>query len=173
MKRVSDCNELELTKALSYTGYVLVAFELIREMIIGPIRMFYQDVHFINGPFKSYQDDVLQRHKNELEACLLYLKDFMQAIDEHDIETIQLLRQHRNDLTHNIPRLLHVDIISQNAELMMKVKNVVFKISNYRAYIEIGQEPELRGINWDTVKGGEYLILEAILEKVNILKSSD
>lgn len=127
---------------------------------------------FHNGPFKSYQEDVLSRNrKSEFEACLLYLRDFMEAIDEKDFVTIQALREHRNDLAHSLPDRLSLDEMKKNADLLDNAKDVIFKLSNYRAYMEIGQEPELRGVDWANVKGSEYLLLETIIEKVKSLKS--
>ncbi len=39
-----------------------------------------------------------------------------------------------------------------------------------RHNMEVGQEPELREVDWDLIKGHEYLILETIIEKVKYLK---
>ncbi len=62
---------------------------------MGPIKAFYADMAFGQGmPFKTYQEDVRARHKNEFEACLLYLRDFMEALDVDDVKTIQELRTH-------------------------------------------------------------------------------
>jgi hypothetical protein len=36
--------------------------------------------------------------------------------------------------------------------------------------MEIGHEPELRGVDWSSVEGQEYLLLEAIIHKVKTLK---
>lgn len=168
--RLERMTDDELTKILTYAGYVLLSFELVKGMIVDPIKLFYNKTTFNGGPFKSYDNDVLARHKNEFEACLLYLKDFMNAINSKDIETIQALRRHRNELAHNLPDMLSLGQISDNSKLLEKSKEIIFKLSNYRAYIGIGQEPELRGVDWDTVKGNEYLILETIIEKVKCLR---
>src|SRR5947207_1789640 len=108
MSSSRDLTEQDLTHALSYVGLVFVAFELVKSMIVEPIKLFYRDMRFGPGmPFKSYEGDVLSRHKNEFEACLLYLGDFMKAIDSDDMNTIQHLRQHRNDLAHDLVNRLH------------------------------------------------------------------
>ena len=167
--KVSKLTDDEMTKILSYAGYVLLSFELVKSMIVGPIKFFYKDVTFEGGSFKSYDNDVLTLNKNEFEACLLYLKDFMEAIDSDDIKTIQALRNHRNDLAHNLPDRLTLDQITDNSKLLDRSKEVIFKLSNYRTYMEIGQEPELKGIDWDSVKGHEYLLFETIIEKVKYL----
>jgi hypothetical protein len=171
MERVANLTDHELTKILTYAGYILLSYELTRSMIVDPIRLFYTDVKFHGGPFKSYEEDVLMRNKkSEFEACLLYLKDFMEAIDDNDLRTIQALRKHRNNLAHELPDRLNMHEINNNSALLDKVKDVIFKLSNYRAYIEIGQERELKGVDWSSVKGHEYLLLETIISKVQTLK---
>jgi len=100
-------------------------------------------------PFKSYPDDVLARHSNEFEACLLYLRDFMQAIDSHDMDTIQELRKHRNELAHDLVTKLPKLVPDAYELLWQKVDRTLFKLSNYRAYMEIGltlSSPGLTGI---------------------------
>jgi len=72
-------------------------------MIVGPIKAFYAHTTFAPwSPFKSYDKDGRIRHSNEFEACLLYLRDFMEAIDSADMVTIQELRTHRNELAHDL-----------------------------------------------------------------------
>ena len=46
---------------------------------------------------------------------------------------------------------------------------MIFKLSNYRAYMEIGADPEFRGIDWATAKGGEYLLFERVVESMKLL----
>jgi hypothetical protein len=94
---------------LTYAGFVLVAYELVQAMIVGPIKAFYADTTFGRGMrFKTYDEDVRARHRNEFEACLLYLRDFMEALDADDVNTTQELREHRNDLAHNLARKLPI-----------------------------------------------------------------
>jgi hypothetical protein len=100
---VRDLPPDRLARGLSYAGFVLVAHELMKSMIVGPIKAFYAKTTFRPGsPFKSYDTDVRSRHENEFEACLLYLRDFMQTIDAEDVEAIQALRLHRNELAHDL-----------------------------------------------------------------------
>jgi hypothetical protein len=154
----------------AYAGYVLVAYELVKSMIVGPIKAFYADTTFGLGmPSKSYDDDVRACHKNEFEACLLYLRDFMEALDADDVKTIQDLREHRNDLAHNLARKLPDLRLGENKALWPKVDRTLFKLSNYRAYMEIGADPEFRGIDWASAKGAEYLFFERVVESMKLL----
>ncbi len=173
MRDIADLTEEELTRSLTYAGFILVAYELVKTLIVGPIKAFYSDTTFGEGmPFKSYDVDVLSRHKNEFEACLLYLRDFMKALDSDDVLAIQGLRKHRNDLAHDlVSRLSQLDIAAY-WPLLEKADRALFKLSNYRTYMEIGADPAFQnsGINWETVKGHEYLAFKEILKKVKILQ---
>lgn len=160
----------ELTRRLTYAGLVLVGFELVKSMIVGPIKAFYANVTFGPGmPFKSYDVDVRAGARDEFEACLLYLRDFMRAIDSDDVITIQELRQHRNTLAHDLVRVLPTMRLEEHRPLWQRVDRTLFDLSNYRAYIEIGADPEFQGLDWDTVKGHEYLLFESIIERVKLV----
>lgn len=173
MSSISKSEEEDQTDALAYAGLVLLAFELLKSMIVKPIRTFYWHTTFSGGPFVSYEHDVMSRHKNEFEACLLYLRDFMQAIDSDDMDCIQELRRHRNELAHNLPEQLHTLQIEDYAGLFRATDKAVFKLSNYRMYMEIGADPEFKnlGIDWNTVKGHEYLLYEKVLSRLQSLRS--
>jgi hypothetical protein len=163
----------DLTDVLTYAGLVLVAFELIKSLIVKPIRAFYAHTTFGPGmTFVSYEHDVLARHKHEFEACLLYLRDFMQAIDADDMLAIQQLRRHRNDLAHDLPSRLGMLRIEDFSHILKSADRALFKLSNHRTYIEIGAEPEVRAmaLDWDTGKGHEYLLFEDVLNRVERLK---
>lgn len=166
-------DEAETLDALAYAGLVLVAFELVRSLVVKPIKNFYRDTTFDPGmPFISYESDVLSRHKHEFEACLLYLQDFMQVIDSDDVHAIQALRQHRNDLAHNLPDRLEELKIERYAELLGASNRALFKLSNHNAYIEIGAAPEVQALNidWALAEGHEYLQLKTILSNVQHLR---
>lgn len=170
---VKALTERELTRVLTYVGLVLLSFELVKSLIVRPIKAFYSHVTFGPGmPFKSYEEDVLSRHRNEFEACLLYLRDFMQAIDADDMDAIQALRTHRNEVAHDLADRLHVLRVENYAPLLERADRALFKLSNHQAYMEIGAEPELQnqGIDWNTVKGHEYLLFEEVRRKIGLLE---
>ena len=173
MTNIDNFTEKELTRALSYAGFILVAFQLVKSLIVNPTKAFYAYTTFADGlEFKSYEEDVLFRHKDQFEACLLYLRDFMEAIDSEDVLTIQSLRKHRNDLAHDLPNMLHDLDIEHYLPLLEKTNKALFKLSNYQIYIDIGSNPKFKnkGIDWDTIKGPQYALFEEILNKVKILQ---
>lgn len=170
-----NLSEADLTKSLAYAGFVLLAFELVKSLIVSPIKLFYRDTNFSSGPFKSYKEDVLSRHKNEFEACLLYLRDFMEVIDSDDVLAIQGFRKHRNELAHDLPSKLKNLDIQGYAPLLRGADKALFKLSNHRTYMEIGHDPEFKGkgINWETVYGNEYILFKEVIENVKILGNGE
>ena len=173
MAPVEQSSEAELTDILAYAGLVLVAFELVKSLVVKPIKNFYAHTIFGQGmPFVSYEQDVLTRHKNEFEACLLYLQDLMQAIDSDDILAIQGLRKHRNDLAHDLPSRIESLKVEDYAQLLKATDKALFKLSNHNAYIEMGASPRARalGIDWNVAEGHEYTLFKSIVNKVQRLK---
>lgn len=161
----------ELTRRLTYAGLVLVAFEILKGMIVGPIKAFYADTTFgTRMPFKSYDEDVKSRARDEFEACLLYLRDFMKSLNADDVHTIQELRLHRNALAHDLPQMLPTLNLEDYRSLWHRVDQTLYDLSRYRTYMEIGADPEFKDIDWetDTVKGDEYLLFEQIVKKVQL-----
>jgi len=165
-------DELDVTQVLAYAGCVLLAFELVKSLIIKPIKAFYWNTTFCeSSPFRSYKEDVLTRHRNEFEACLLYLRDFMEAISNEEFLSIQALRHHRNQLAHNLPDILNTLDIGSCKPLLERTDRVLFTLSNYRVRMEIAADPEFadRGIDWDTVVGSEYILFKEVLKKIRLL----
>ena len=95
----------------------------------------------------------------------------MEALDSKDVQTIQALRIHRNELAHNLPNLLDKLDVYDYSPLLEKTDKVLFKLSNYRVRMEIGADPKFQnqGINWNDIKGPEYMLFEQIIDKLNIL----
>jgi hypothetical protein len=168
---LNDVSSEELTRRLIYAGFVLTSFELVKRMIVGPIKTFYANTTFQGMPFHSYEDDVLARDSNEFQACLLYLRDFMEAIDSADICAIQHLRKHRNELAHDLVSRLPTLQTDDYQALWVKVDAVLFKLSNYRTQMEVGADPEFQALdlNRETIYGEEYFVFKQIVEKVRFL----
>ena len=60
-------------------------------------------------------------------------------------------------------------IIENEATRSHVLDRMIFKLSNYRAYMEIGADPEFRGIGLASAKGGEYLMFEQLVGSMKLL----
>ena len=79
-----------------------------------------------------------------------YLRDFVQAINAADHQAILDLREHRNNLAHELPSHLLKSDFGTNQDLLGAAHKAIFKISNYQAYVDIGSDPAFKGIDWST-----------------------
>jgi hypothetical protein len=173
MDWIKNLDREHIDKQLMYAGLVLVAYELMKSMIVDPIKAFYRNTTFHSSsmPFKSYEQDVRGRHSNEFEACLFYLRDFMEAIGSKDVLAIQGLRKHRNDLAHDLVARLSGLKFDEYLPLWEEVNQTLFKLSNYRAYIEFGSDPDpaFKDVDWANEPGYEYQLFQEVLAKVRLL----
>lgn len=168
---------LNIEEKLKFAGLLLLSYEILKNLIIKPIKSFYENTKFSdNSPFVSYEVDVLSRHKSEFKACLLYLKDFMEAINSDDINIILELRDKRNIVAHELPKIIENFDFTEFKTIALKTKDVIFKISNYRVKMELGADPNfqkfmnIHHLNWDEVVGEEYILFEKALEKIEKYK---
>ena len=54
MTQAQDPPPEALARGLTYAGFVLVGYELVKDMIVGPIKLFYKDTTFGQGmPFRT------------------------------------------------------------------------------------------------------------------------
>jgi hypothetical protein len=149
----------ELNRNLVHAGLFLVAFELVRERVVNRVKRLYRGVTFGEGmPFKSYENDVLARDNNVFEASLLYLRDYVEAINSEDLNAIQALREYRNRIAHELPHLLPNMNPAANEALLSRAREALFRLSNFWVYVEIGSDPE-------AIAGEDLMLLDQIIER--------
>ncbi len=159
---------IRINEKLQFAGLVLLAYEILKDLIIKPIKLFYKDVTFSgDSPFTSYEHDVLYRNKYEFKACLLYLKDFMEAINEEDVDILMELMEKRNIVAHELSQIMEDFNFSEFYNIGLRTKNVLFKISNYRIRMELGADPDFQHLEWNKAVGDEYILFEKVLNSIN------
>jgi hypothetical protein len=164
----------ELNRNLVHAGLILMAFELVKTLVVERVKAFYDGVTFGEGlPFKSYEHDVLSRHKHVFEASLLYLKDHFEAISADDLSAIQALREHRNDIAHHPPRLLPNMDQLESENMLSNARESLFRLSNFWVYIDVGADPEFtsQNIDWQAVAGEDLILLDHIIEQTRRIRT--
>ena len=67
MSKIKKLSSEEITQRLTYVGFVLVAFELVKSLIIAPIKFFYKDTTFTGSSlFHTYEQDVLSARQKRI-----------------------------------------------------------------------------------------------------------
>jgi len=158
-------------------GAVTLAHTLLEALVVESVKSLYDRTTFAQAEsadhmtFQSFEADVLWRHKVEFDACLLYLRDFMQVIDKNDVQSIQDFElQYLVAACHLRNNISALDFDSLN-EKLMHIDRAVFKLSNHRLYVEIGADPEFKEIDWETQKGNEYVLFEGAINAMRLLES--
>jgi hypothetical protein len=175
MSRVATNKDGDLNQALVYVGLIFLADELVKNLIVNPIRAFYSGASFGSEmPFISYDEDVLPRHKNEFDACLLYMRDFVQILDANDVLAIQSLRKHRKQLTRDLIGGLRRLEIDRYVPKLSAVNEALHKLRNDRA---LGGNPlvsltQYSSIDWIVRAGAEQQIFEEVVREIVSLKAN-
>ncbi|MCX5704187.1 MAG: hypothetical protein NT066_06845 [Candidatus Omnitrophica bacterium] len=120
---------------LTLASLYLSAYELLRDLILGRIKNFFSEPSKTSTgwdiiPSKEYKDEVLCRAKNVIHASCLWLKK-MNAINEDDIKAIQEIRRHRNEIAHELPKLLVDNNFSIDVNQFLKIRELLTKIERW------------------------------------------
>ena len=133
---------------LVLSALYLVAYELLKDAIIDNIRAFfsfeYRDGKAI--PDKQYKDEVTRVHKDTLYASCLWLQR-NGAITENEVEEIQNIRKHRNQVAHELARLLFDANLNLNVGYFLRIRELLGKIEVWWVKnVEIPVNPDFDGV---------------------------
>ena len=136
-------------------GLYLAAFELLKQSLVDRPRTFFLDGYEGGKEIISpeYQEKVLSLSKHKYHASALWWQQ-MGAIDSSDVAKLAEIREHRDLIAHEMPRLIgtiedsiRVDLLHSTAELLAKIDN--WWIVNFELAIDPDAadhtEEELRG----------------------------
>lgn len=177
LDKIMNMNQVE--KNLIVSSLYLSAFEILKISIVDDVKGFFSQ---INGKElvlneEEYGEKVLKLDKNakkrlnqgknitpymELNASCLWLKK-MDAINKSEIDEIHKIRRHRNEIAHELPKLLIDSTLDVNIEYLLKIKELLNKIDNWWI-IEV--EIPILGLeisDGEEVKTGRMMILDHIL----------
>ena len=173
---VDPSGQIEHSAAVA--GAATLAQVLLQALVVDSVKPFYDRTTFSAAEstehmtFQSFEADVLWRHKSEFDACLLYLRDFMNVIDKNDVQSVQdfgvLYVESNQNLRNNISAL-NFDSLKK---ALIRMDRAIFKLSNHRLYVEIGSDPDFKGIDWSTQKGSEYVLFEGAINAIHLLEPS-
>ena len=110
----------------------LATYEMLRASVIERIRGFFsyelRDGEWIAN--EDYRTKCLALDKSPLRASLLWLKQNL-AIDDADIALVDDIREHRNDLAHDLPKFLGTADAEVNTRLLGGIYELVTKIDRW------------------------------------------
>ena len=114
---------------LILSALYLAAYELLRDAIIDNIRNFfiieYKDGKVIRD--KQYDDEVIKVNKDLLYSSSLWLQH-NGVITENEVEEIKNIRKHRNQIAHELPKVLSESDLNLNAGYFRRIRELLEKI---------------------------------------------
>lgn len=146
----------------------IVAWETFSNGVIDYLHGFYHLSHDPNdGPIaQAYQDRVLDRHKSPLTASLLWFLE-MGAIDQLDLDLVDRIRQHRNELAHELPKFLCTASANLDTALFQALIDLTAKIGRWWVLeVEVPSNPDFDGQEIDPsgVQSGDMWFLDLLLK---------
>jgi hypothetical protein len=145
----------------------LAIYEMLRTSVIDRIRDFFSH-EFRDGEWiasEDYQTKCLALDKSPLRASLLWLKQ-MSAIDDADIARVDRIREHRNELAHDLPKFLGTADTEVNVQLLVGIYELVTKIDRWwiREF-DMTTDPDLDGreVADEDITWGNMIFIQMML----------
>jgi hypothetical protein len=147
-----------LRSDLIVASLYLAAWETLKTTVIERARDFYWCGFDEHGDKTSpeYQKEVVVLHKSLLKASLLWLQR-CKAIDATDIDRVEQIREHRNEIAHHLPEF----IASQrevNPELIIRLCEFVGKVERWwLRNVEMEMNPEFDNVDTAAIPDSEIM----------------
>lgn len=155
-----------LRKNLIASSLFLSGYEILQSSIIDHIRDFFCDDFSLGEPTKSkkYHDVCLSLDKSPVRASLMWLKQ-MDIVDDTDIAFVDELRRHRNDIAHELPRILETHHAEVNIQLLQQIYLLVSKIDRWWIReVEMSVNPDFDGIEAsdEEITSGNMVLIQVM-----------
>ena len=145
----------------------LTAYELLKDAIIDNIRAFFS-FEYKGGKAISdeqYKDEVVRVHKDLMHASCLWLKR-NGIITESEVKEVQNIRKHRNQVAHELPRLLIDADLNLNIGYFVKIRELLEKIELWWVKnVEIPTNSEFNGVEVSEkdIRPGRVIALDHVI----------
>lgn len=122
-------NPSALRSNLITASLFLTAYELLQDSVVARIRDFFSVDFDENGGIasKDYKEKVLSLDRSPLKASLLWLRE-VDALSEADVAVIDSIRIHRNEIAHELPKLVMTADAEIDIKLLCSIHRMVEKI---------------------------------------------
>ncbi len=145
----------------------LAAYETLKSSIIEQIRRFFKNGFDQNGLIvdADYQTKVLSLDKSALRASLLWLKEHG-VIREDDLKLIDEIREHRNELAHDLSKFITDANAGINVRLLGCIYELVTKIDRWWVLeVELPTDPDFddQEVDAEGIHSGNMLFLQMMI----------
>lgn len=156
-----------LTQNLTAASLYLMAWEVLCNEMIDPLKSFFSEWDNISSGLvvgEKYKNEVLDYHKEKLTAsCLWLLRNG--AISQDDIDRVNEFRRHRNEIAHEISRILMDSRADIKVEHLKEMRDLTRKIGVWWIQnFEIPCNPEFDGqdVDDEDIQPTQVMVLDLI-----------
>jgi hypothetical protein len=128
-------NPEALKQNLLQGGLYLAAFEMLKDSLVGRPRDFFcfgvsdgDVVTDLSSP--RYASEVRSLHKHPFTASALWWNK-QGAISDEDIDLLRQIREHRDEIAHNMPKMIGTVEHSISLDLLVHTNSILAKIDNW------------------------------------------
>ena len=115
---------------LVLSSLYLSAYELLKSAIVGNIENFFTFGFDADGkPIvdKQYDEEIRKVNRDSLRASCFWVEK-NGAVSHDEVEQIFQLRNHRNQIAHELPRLLIDSELNLNVDYFVRVRRLLEKV---------------------------------------------
>jgi len=92
----------------------------------------------------AYKNRLGDLHKKKWKASCLFL-EAIEVLDKQDVDDLGTIEAHRNEIAHELPRLLTAEDLDVNLRHLVCMREILGKIEAWQVSIEVAISPELEG----------------------------
>jgi len=160
-------NPATLRRNLMLAGLFIAAHEMLMDSLVRQVKEVFV---YENGDARvedHYRTSVLSLDpKYPLRASCLWLRD-ANVLGEQDVQTVDAIRRHRNELAHDLPSFLADTDRSVSLELLTSTRELLGKVDRWFAVnVHAASDPAFDGIEVDEseVTSGRMVFLQIITD---------
>ncbi len=169
-------NPESLKQNLLQGGLYLAAFEMLKESLVGRPRDFFcfavSEGHIVTDlTSPEYQSEVRSLHKHLFTASALWWHK-SGAITIGEVDTLRRIREHRDQIAHNMPKMIgaiehsiDLDLLVQTNQLLAKMDN--WWLQNYEAGIDPEHYEKFTQEEMDAACSGSAMFLSMMIPLVS------
>jgi hypothetical protein len=157
-----------ISLALIRAGCFLSAYELIRGEVVEKVHGFFfrgfDETGFLYDEI-AYSRDVLAREpRSKYRASCAWLVE-MGALTPEQVQVIEDVHAHRQEIAHELPKLLLDPTFEVRADLLLSAVECVRCLGVFWGSIEVDILPsDERGeVDYEGIKSGSFLLMEYLV----------
>jgi hypothetical protein len=162
--------------ALVRAGCFLSAYELIKAEVVNKVHDFYW-CGFEDGNHQydedEYRQRVMSRDSNRFKASCSWLVE-SGALTSEQVAILEEIRVHRNEIAHELPKLLIDPDFEVRADLLEAAVECVRKLGVFWGSIEVQIDPywDDKEVDYDGIKSMPFMLMEYLASIAELGKAT-